>query len=74
MRLFYDIKWELEEGDSIDLVNLDLIMKVKQVEFDENDLRDFLRQTALGKLSEDEIHALGVENLAVYDKLKNHNT
>jgi hypothetical protein len=73
MRMFFSIKERLCAKSSIDLVNLKLTMEATPVTFDEDEMREYLRATALKKLSEDEIIALGVGNLAIYDKLKNHN-
>lgn len=74
MKLFYDIKDALIKDEEIELVDLELTMEYHRVEFDADSEREYLREKALNKLSIDEIEALGINNLAIYSKLKNYNT
>lgn len=72
--LFYQIKDLLDNGDTIEIIDLVLTMSHTPVSFDPDLEKEFLREKALKKLTLDEIAALGVTNLAVYSKVKNHNT
>lgn len=74
MTLFFRVKEALDPSDSVDLVDLVLTMVATPVDFDPEDQREHLREKALKKLTQDEIIALGIQNLAIYDKVKNHNT
>lgn len=74
MDLFFKIKSLLVPTETIELVDLVLTIETTPVTFDPDEQRDYLRQEAFKKLSVDEVQALGVENLAIYEKLKNHNT
>lgn len=73
IKWFYDIKNSLRNGESIELVRVNITIDTQDAYFDESARIEFLRKEALSKLSEDEIKALGVAPLAVYEKLKNHN-
>jgi len=74
MTLFYGIKESLDSSSTVELVDLELTMETTPVEFDPDARREHLREKALKKLTQDEIIALGVTNLSIYNKVKNHNT
>jgi hypothetical protein len=53
-------------------VSLTLKAEFKKMDMDSEEMIEALRASALAKLSEAEIRALGAEKLAVYNKLKFH--
>lgn len=53
-------------------VSLNLRVDFKKVDMESEEMIEALRASALAKLSEAEIRALGAEKLAVYNKLKFH--
>jgi hypothetical protein len=54
-------------------VSFRLKAEFKRYDMDSEEMLEALRASALAKLSEAEIRALGAEKLAVYNKLKFHN-
>jgi hypothetical protein len=74
MHLFHAIKSKVESNKigSVDIVDLEIRITSIKVGFDPDEEREYLQRTALEKLTKDEILALGVMNLAIYDKVKNH--
>ena len=70
---FYQLKDSLYAGEEAFLIKVTRKVNIEVVEFEEDLELEYLRNKALSKLTEDEIRALGVEKLAVYNKLKYHN-
>jgi hypothetical protein len=71
---FFNIKnsFESEKDTTLQLVAMEARFQFTDTEFDADEVKQYLRHKALAKLSADEIEALGVGSLAVYDKLKHH--
>lgn len=70
---YYHLKDQLHPGEEAYLLKITRKVSVEVIEFEEHIELEYLRNKALSKLTKDEIRALGVEKLAVYDKLKFHN-
>lgn len=69
---FHDIKSSLKEGESIKVFDYMVNTSLMESQLDKTQEIEWLRQKALLKLSEDEIRALGIEDIATYHKLKYH--
>jgi hypothetical protein len=58
--------------DTVELCEMTISVKEKLVDTHEGPFLEERRRAAFGKLTKDDIKALGVEGLAIYNKLKFH--
>lgn len=64
---------KLKKGEKLELVDVTIKTDVVPVPFDQGDILEERRRLALKKLTASDVAALGLEQLAAYDKLKFHN-
>lgn len=62
------------EGRDVELVRITVKTTVEDITEDDEEFKELLQKSALAKLSERDIKALGLVPIAVYIKTKFHNT